>query len=73
MSFLILGDLFEREEDITDQKLWQEAGSEDGGKQRENRLKVAKLADWIVPGHGPMFKAEKDYVDVLKEQLKIGS
>lgn len=55
--FLFTGDLFEREEDIADPSLWQYvAGSEDPEKQRQNRNKILQIADWIVPGHGPMFK-----------------
>lgn len=53
----VTGDLFEREEDITDPSLWQYvAGSEDPEMQRQNRNKILQIADWIVPGHGPMFK-----------------
>lgn len=51
----IVGDLFERAEDITDSRLWLDAGSEDPTGQRRNRAKMATVADWIVPGHGPAF------------------
>ena len=35
------------------------AGSENEEKQRENRAKVLELADYIVPGHGPIFKVPR--------------
>lgn len=57
----VAGDLFERQEDLKDETLWLEvAGSEDEDLQRGNRLKILKLADYIVPGHGPMFKVTED-------------
>ena len=34
-------------------------GSENEEKQIENREKVLRLADFIVPGHGAMFKVPK--------------
>lgn len=48
----VCGDLFEHEDD---EKLWAEF-SECPEKQRENRRRVLEIADWIVPGHGKMFK-----------------
>ncbi|XP_069678182.1 metallo-beta-lactamase domain-containing protein 1 isoform X1 [Periplaneta americana] len=53
----ITGDLFEREEDIADPSIWKYiAGSSDPEKQEQNRNKILQIADWIVPGHGPMFQ-----------------
>lgn len=58
-SSLVPGDLFERVEDLQDESLWLElAGSEDEELQRTNRDKILLLADFIVPGHGPMFKVK---------------
>jgi glyoxylase-like metal-dependent hydrolase (beta-lactamase superfamily II) len=52
---LFVGDLFEREEDITNPKLWQHvAGSDDQHKQQQNRNMILNIADWILPGHGPI-------------------
>jgi glyoxylase-like metal-dependent hydrolase (beta-lactamase superfamily II) len=60
-TYLFSGDLFEREEDIADPSLWQYvAGSDDPEKQRQNRNKILQIADWIVPGHGPMFKVTEE-------------
>ncbi|CRK92422.1 CLUMA_CG005965, isoform A [Clunio marinus] len=55
-SVAIVGDLFEKEEDIFNESLWLGAGSEYFKLQRQNRLKVAEMVDHIIPGHGPMFK-----------------
>lgn len=63
------GDLFEKFEDIEDPSLWLQAGSEDPAQQRINRLKMARLADWIVPGHGPQFKVTDEIRESLKSQL----
>ncbi len=58
----IVGDLFEREEDIEQPELWKvTAGSEDEKKQEESRKKVLNIADYIVPGHGPIFKVLEKY------------
>ncbi|GBM67196.1 Metallo-beta-lactamase domain-containing protein 1 [Araneus ventricosus] len=57
----IVGDLFEREEDIFNSVLWRiTAGSESPKLQYQNRNKILNLADYIVPGHGPMFKVTKE-------------
>lgn len=49
--------MFEREEDIADPTLWKYvAGSENSKSQEKHRNQVLLLADYIVPGHGPMFK-----------------
>jgi glyoxylase-like metal-dependent hydrolase (beta-lactamase superfamily II) len=56
-KFLFTGDLFEQEEDIANPLLWKYvAGSDDPEKQQQNRNKIMQISDWIVPGHGPMFK-----------------
>jgi glyoxylase-like metal-dependent hydrolase (beta-lactamase superfamily II) len=67
---VLAGDLFEKEEDVLDSYIWIEAGSEDSSAQRQNRLKVAKLADWIVPGHGPIFKVTDDILNKLEEDCQ---
>lgn len=66
-KFLFAGDLFEREEDITNPTLWQHvAGSDDPHKQQQNRNMVMKIADWIVPGHGPMFRVTEEMKNGVK-------
>ena len=54
-TVVVCGDLFECEED---ENLWEEF-SECPEKQRESRKRVLEIADWIVPGHGKMFKVKK--------------
>ncbi|XP_053404174.1 metallo-beta-lactamase domain-containing protein 1-like isoform X2 [Mercenaria mercenaria] len=62
----VTGDLFERSEDLEDFTLWQE-NSEYPEIQQQNRLEVLRFADWIVPGHGPMFQVPQEY----KSQLRM--
>lgn len=64
----IVGDLFERAEDIPDAALWLDAGSEDPAAQRRNRARMATLADYIVPGHGPGFAVTEDMREALNAQ-----
>ncbi|XP_059483267.1 metallo-beta-lactamase domain-containing protein 1-like isoform X2 [Neocloeon triangulifer] len=53
----ITGDLFEREADIEFPNLWRElAGSQNPEEQEKNRKKILEIADFIIPGHGPMFQ-----------------
>lgn len=65
---MISGDLFEKSEDIEDPSIWQDAGSEDPVQQSKNRLRVVELADWIVPGHGGMFRVTDQIRQSLKKQ-----
>jgi glyoxylase-like metal-dependent hydrolase (beta-lactamase superfamily II) len=51
----IVGDLFECAEDLQDESLWR-SFSEMPETQRANRERVVSLADFIVPGHGEMFR-----------------
>lgn len=52
----ICGDLFECEDDA---KAWKDI-SEWPEEQLKNRQKVQQIADYIIPGHGPMFKIKKE-------------
>lgn len=54
-TVVVCGDLFEHE---GDENVWEEF-SESPGKHRESRQKVLEMADWIVPGHGKLFKVNK--------------
>ncbi|XP_044742912.1 metallo-beta-lactamase domain-containing protein 1 [Chrysoperla carnea] len=66
----ISGDLFEKEEDINDPSIWREiAGSEAPELQIINRSKIAEIASFIIPGHGPYFKVTDEMRSKLKEQL----
>lgn len=66
----IVGDLFERSDDIGDSTLWLEAGSEDPVAQRWNRAKMAAVADYIVPGHGAGFAVTEAVREALAGQVE---
>ncbi|XP_076348525.1 metallo-beta-lactamase domain-containing protein 1-like isoform X2 [Tachypleus tridentatus] len=73
-TVVIAGDLFEREEDIKDPSLWREiAGSENPKLQLQSRERVLDIADYIIPGHGPMFKVtpelKETHSTILKAEL----
>lgn len=68
-SIAICGDLFEKELDIDDSNLWLSAGSENPKSQRENRLKIAKIVDIIIPGHGPPFVVTDEIIQKLENDL----
>ena len=53
---VVAGDTFEKEEDLEDESVWKEAGSESEELQKKSREKILSFADIIVPGHGPSFK-----------------
>lgn len=60
----ITGDLFEYDRDwetVDTSKAW-EVWSQDKDLQNQSRSKVWKLADYIVPGHGDMFKVDKSVI-----------
>ena len=63
---LFPGDLFERFEDLDDPDLWQ-SNSENPNQQEQSRIDILQMADFIVPGHGPMFQVPKHY----KHQMKV--
>ena len=63
----IAGDLFEKEEDIFQESLWIDAGSEHELLQRKNRLMIAEQVEHIIPGHGPIFKVTKEMREKLKQ------
>ncbi|GFO48912.1 metallo-beta-lactamase domain-containing protein 1 [Plakobranchus ocellatus] len=68
------GDLFECEADLDCPSLWQEQ-SHNPHQQERSRLEVLRTADFIVPGHGPMFqvpghiKSQMRVVMVIEEQF----
>ncbi|RWS31444.1 Metallo-beta-lactamase domain-containing protein 1-like protein [Leptotrombidium deliense] len=55
----VVGDLFEKEEDVNDASIWKDAGSESPEKQESNRATILQISDYIVPGHGPMFSVNR--------------
>lgn len=66
---LFSGDLFEKFEDIEHPYVWLEAGSENPELQCQNRLKIAEIADWIIPGHGTKFQVDNNVRLSLRKQI----
>ncbi|BFZ00890.1 hypothetical protein BsWGS_03929 [Bradybaena similaris] len=62
----VTGDLFECEADLDNPFLWQEQ-SERPHLQEQSRIDVLKAADFIIPGHGPMFQVPEEY----KKQMRV--
>ena len=60
------GDLFECEEDLEDPDIWQEC-SWDRETHQQSRIEVLRIADYIVPGHGKLFRVP----DCYKGQMKM--
>lgn len=54
-TIVLAGDLFECKEDTTNEVLWT-SNSHNIDLQRANRSYIYNKADYIVPGHGKMFK-----------------
>uniref|UniRef100_U5EHE8 Metallo-beta-lactamase domain-containing protein 1 n=1 Tax=Corethrella appendiculata TaxID=1370023 RepID=U5EHE8_9DIPT len=67
----IVGDLFEKEEDILDPNLWISAGSFDTKLQKENRYRIANKAKIIIPGHGKLFHVTENYLTILEDNKKL--
>lgn len=66
-----LGDLFEKEEDIENPQVWMDLGMPELKQvQCEMRKRIANLADYIIPGHGPMFEVTDSYREKLNN-LKV--
>ncbi|KAL3846789.1 hypothetical protein ACJMK2_017746 [Sinanodonta woodiana] len=62
----ITGDLFECLDDLDNPILWQR-NSEHPELQQQNRIEILHLADFVIPGHGPMFQVPDEY----KHQMKM--
>lgn len=60
----ITGDLFERSEDLVDCLIWKSAGCDSEELQAENREKILRMVDYIIPGHGPKFEVPKKYKNI---------
>lgn len=65
-TIAIAGDLFECFEDLEDPTIWQE-NSEKPEEQEANRIGILQLADYIIPGHGEMFRVPDSY----KKQMSV--
>lgn len=67
----IVGDLFERYDDIEDDAVWMEAGSEDPKAQRHSRVAVANMVNYILPGHGAGFVVTESIRSKLQSQCTM--
>ena len=56
-SMSISGDIFECEEDLQDASIWMQ-NSHNVEDQETSRQTILDIADYIIPGHGPMFKVK---------------
>ncbi|XP_063216480.1 metallo-beta-lactamase domain-containing protein 1 [Bacillus rossius redtenbacheri] len=63
---VVAGDLFEKEEDVFNPEIWKASGSADQCLQVQHRNKVLLESDYIIPGHGPMFKVTEGMRDTVK-------
>ncbi|KAK3727316.1 hypothetical protein RRG08_049939 [Elysia crispata] len=65
-TVVVAGDLFECEADLDSPNLWQDQ-SHSPHQQEQSRIEVLRVADFIVPGHGPMFQVPGH----IKSQMKV--
>ncbi|XP_031831029.1 metallo-beta-lactamase domain-containing protein 1 [Nomia melanderi] len=67
--FAITGDLFEKEEDILIPSIWKELGTVELQRDQSHwRSYIINFADFIIPGHGPMFSVTNDMRKIIKNQ-----
>ncbi|XP_011875272.1 PREDICTED: metallo-beta-lactamase domain-containing protein 1 [Vollenhovia emeryi] len=66
----ITGDLFEKEEDILAPDIWKSLGTPDLLKtQSATRSRIINLADFIIPGHGPIFRVTDRMREIVSSQI----
>lgn len=65
--------MFEKEEDILTPSIWKSLGTPELLKsQSVMRSRIINLADFIIPGHGPMFRVTDTMREIVKSQLIQG-
>ncbi|KAH0945627.1 hypothetical protein HN011_000734 [Eciton burchellii] len=70
IRFAVTGDLFEKEEDILTPSIWKSLGTAKMLKcQSRTRFDIINLADFIIPGHGPMFRVTNNMREIVKSQI----
>ncbi|XP_033231946.1 metallo-beta-lactamase domain-containing protein 1 [Belonocnema kinseyi] len=54
----VSGDLFEKQEDIADPSIWKEQSASEYLQKLQAKMRwlIINTSDFIVPGHGPMFR-----------------
>lgn len=65
-TVVVAGDLFESEEDLSDSSLWI-ANSFNPERQASSRLKILKMADIIIPGHGAQFNVLPEHIQKAQD------
>jgi len=62
--------LFEKEEDILTPSIWKSLGAPKLLQtQSVMRSRIINLADFIIPGHGPMFRVTDAMRETVKSQI----
>lgn len=56
----LAGDLFENGSDVSDDSIWLGAGSQNPDLQRANRSRLYNKVDFILPGHGEIFRVSSE-------------
>ncbi|XP_014477717.1 PREDICTED: metallo-beta-lactamase domain-containing protein 1 [Dinoponera quadriceps] len=70
ICYAITGDLFEKEEDISSPHIWKALGAPELlDSQYMMRQFIINLADFIIPGHGPMFRVTDNMREIINSQL----
>lgn len=64
----ICGDIFWKEDYPKDPH--DDAFASNPGRLKESREMILKMADWIIPGHGPMYKNSKGSVQAADQRAK---
>lgn len=67
--YFFAGDLFEKEEDIQSPHIWKSVGAPElVESQYMMRQHIINLADYIIPGHGPMFRVTDNMREIVNVQ-----
>jgi len=64
----VCGDVFWKENYPRDPR--DDAFASNPARLKESRQMVCKMADWIIPGHGPMFESDKNVAPSEKESVE---
>ncbi|KAL6267258.1 metallo-beta-lactamase domain-containing protein 1 [Pogonomyrmex barbatus] len=66
----VTGDLFEKKEDISNPSIWKLLGTPELSQiQSVTRSRIINLADFIIPGHGPIFHVTNTMREIVKSQV----
>ncbi len=65
----VCGDVFWRENYAL--KFIEDRFASDAKKLDQSRKLVIKMADWIIPGHGPIFKSPKNIIESVSQAVNL--